>query len=291
MSTLYTHVFPDKDAAASVWCARRYMPGLVDAEVVFKSAGWDGAELPPFRLGMDLYEAIAVDMHAGGHGIKGDDDHPSGMSSAFAYLMRNFAPPEDQDALKHVIRYIDLGDATGTVLGHFPQLSEDEQIFLGTCSLSAVFDRFTRGKDWSIAIDWMAQYLEGELAVQTEKRLLPEVAERCTKIGRVAILDNERVRPSQLLYEKYGMRAVVYKDEYNLGIVRLGNHEERWPTANDFTLAVVEEAEELDEWYVDPRGFLFSRGSDKNRMTTPSNVQPILLVKALNRYLDAEDPR
>ena len=87
MPRIFTHQNPDLDAILSVCMLWHYADAFRGAKVVLVPANWDGASLG--------YGDIAVDLEAGGHGIKGVVDDDGTVHSCFAALMKSSAPAED----------------------------------------------------------------------------------------------------------------------------------------------------------------------------------------------------
>lgn len=76
---IFTHINVDLDATASVWAARYFMANMAGAPVEFRPADWDGAEM--------IQGDIAVDINAGGRGIKGEKGLDGTVHSCFASIM------------------------------------------------------------------------------------------------------------------------------------------------------------------------------------------------------------
>ena len=91
---IFTHVNPDLDALMSVVAARLYYPAARGAEIILKPANWDGAGMDP--------DDIAVDMEAGGRGMKGEKGDGV-VHSCFALIMTKYAPTAECLALAPVI--------------------------------------------------------------------------------------------------------------------------------------------------------------------------------------------
>ena len=101
---IFTHVSVDLDAAGSVWAAKRFIPGADKAEVVFVPANWDGT-------GMDNGD-IAVDIYAGGKGVKGRVSPDGHTHSCFQTILERFALRADKLALCNLTAFIDACDST-----------------------------------------------------------------------------------------------------------------------------------------------------------------------------------
>ncbi len=108
MSKLYTHVNPDLDAHFACWLVKSFIPYMAKAEIVYRGADWDG-------VGMN-HDDMAVDMQAGGHGIKGIQDPDGTVHSCVASLASKYLSAEDQEAIRELISFVDIQDANGSVV-------------------------------------------------------------------------------------------------------------------------------------------------------------------------------
>ena len=100
---VYTHFNLDLDAAASLWFARKFIPGAREAEVLFVSASWDGAGIAEGDL--------ALDISAGGRGIKGETHDDGRVGSCFAALVGMYADATDLEVLRHLVTFVEAQDA------------------------------------------------------------------------------------------------------------------------------------------------------------------------------------
>ena len=129
---VFTHVNPDPDAFCSSWATIRYMLGMQEARLCFKPGHWDGS-------GMN-HDDVAVDMNAGGRGIKGELDGDLRLS-AFSTQMKNHAPANDQYAMNRVIGYVELIDSQGNQVQNMVPEDYREMIWcLGSVSLERVIN-------------------------------------------------------------------------------------------------------------------------------------------------------
>jgi hypothetical protein len=102
---VYTHINVDLDAALSVAAAKEFIPGAREAELVFVPANWDGE-------GMDDGD-LALDIRAGGRGIKGEQCSDTTVGSCLALIVATHASEADQEALSSLVSYVDAQDAHG----------------------------------------------------------------------------------------------------------------------------------------------------------------------------------
>lgn len=278
---IYTHHRPDLDAAASVWCVKTFVPGYEEAEVRFVPANWDGKELEE--------EDLAVDIEAGGKGIKGEKGQNGIVHSAFASLMRRYAPLEDQGALTHLVRFVDLQDSRGSVIRSLGFGKEEQSTLsvLSATSLNAVLRALQAKHDFNdeIIIARMSEIFDGLLETERARRRAQEESNRAFVLpgGIVAIVkEPKELYTNAILFER-GIRVVIYVDGNNIGLVR--SNEEPLRMDHPKIQEVVQKAGEFKEWFAHPAGFLFCRGSRKSPAETPSKVQPDELGEAVNLLL------
>jgi hypothetical protein len=128
---IYTHLNVDLDAVASVWAVQTFIPGAADAEIAFVPANWDG-------VGFETGD-IAVDLNAGGHGIKGKQMPSGAVMSAFDSVMLEYAPIAAQQALAHLRRFVDVQDSTGSVVKTLlPEAPRELQEMFAATGINAV---------------------------------------------------------------------------------------------------------------------------------------------------------
>lgn len=288
--TIFTHFAVDLDAAASVWAAKTFIPGMVDAPVRFVSANWNGNGLAKGDL--------AVDISAGGKGIKGKEDADGTVHSSFASLITTYASDQDQTALAHLIAFIDAQDSRDNAAKWFLQkceadepLSKAEAVW-STTGLNAVL-RALQAIDPhndAVVVQKFGEILTGLLQIGRARQRAIIEAKRAQILngGRVAICqDNQEFATNGILFEQ-GVRAIVYVDGPNLGVIREGSVTIRMD--HPIIRAVVKKAGEKvgdgdDQWFAHPAGFLFCRGSRKAPAETPSRVNPRALAEALDQAL------
>lgn len=214
---IYTHVSVDLDACASVWAAKKYYSGAEKAFVNFRSARWNGAEMKENDL--------ALDIDAGGKGIKGE--HREGVThSCFRLLMEKYAPKEDVEVLEHLILFVDIQDAYGSVVEHFfPESSNYSKKIISLTGINSVLralQAFHQRNDL-IVCEKMGEIFHGMLFTGRSRKRAETEAENAEIIeNKVAITRNARTGTHRRLFEK-GIQAVIYVDGHNLGIVKKNN--------------------------------------------------------------------
>ena len=281
---IFTHVSVDLDAAGSVWAARKFIPGAEKAEVVFVSANWDGAEMQKGDY--------AVDVYAGGKGIKGTKEASGKTHSCFRLILERYALREDQLALRNLTAFIDAGDSTGNAIkALIPNTTAAEQKLLYSVSLGAVFSavrQISPGND-AVAVEWLSRIFDHFLQAGLNQPISLEEAQCIPMRNAVAVAYNKRGAVQNALFEEHGARAIVYVDGNNLGILR--HHDETIRMDHSAIRAVVEAAGETAEWFAHPAGFLFCRGARKAPAKTPSKVKPEDLAEAVRKALAEEDAK
>lgn len=279
---IYTHVHMDMDAASSVWAARSFIPEAAQATLVLKPSDWDGD-------GMEDGD-IAVDLRAGGRGIKGDVDDDGITHSCFAAIIQTYAPYEDQRALQHVVRLVDAIDAQGNAMRFLaPEASLEAQKTLAATGLSAVLRALQAmsGSETYI-MDRMSEILSGMLRNGRARMRASEEADQAELLegDLVAIVRNARYHATNGILFERGVRMIVYVDGCNLGLVR---HEDVLIRTDHATIrSVIAAAGEESEWFAHPAGFLYCRGSRKAPQKTRSRVDPRDLAAAAVRLLHNE---
>jgi len=281
---IFTHVKPDLDALFSVIAARWYIPGARNARIEFRPASWDG-------VGMDDGD-IAVDMEAGGRGMKGHRDDDGTTHSCFALIMTKYAPTGDCLALASIIEYVDTQDAHGNVAKHIiPDAPQETRNMISATSLSARIS-------WLMAIhknniiriierleeDFRGMLIVGYRRLATEEEISDV---ELFADGKVALVINKGKGVTYALYEK-GVRVVVFINRYGMGITR--EQTETLRMDHPEFLKVVEAAgEEIgegdDKWFAHTAGFLFASGTPKSPSAIDSKVDPRALVDVAVKLL------
>lgn len=278
---LYTHFVVDLDAVCSVWAARQFIPGVKDAVVEFRPANWDGNDMAEGDL--------ALDIDAGGRGMKGEKGENGIVHSCFAMIVAKFASPADQSALASLVRFVDAQDAHGSAVKFLaPEASREAQETLAMTSLNAVLRALqaTHPRNDAIVVERMSEILSGMLQAGRARQRAAAEADKAEIVGggKVAIVVNSReFATNGILFEERGVRVIVYVDGHNLGLIRHGDESLRMDHAE--LRAVVEAAGETGEWFAHPAGFLYCRGSRKAPAENPSKVNPRTLAEIAARLL------
>lgn len=279
---VFTHQNIDIDATAGVWAYLRFVPEARDATIVFRSANYDGSDMG--------HDDVAIDLDAGGRGIKGKLDEDGTQHSCFATIVAKFASPEDQAALIPLVTFIDAQDSYGNAFKHLiPGIDDDTLNIVSSVTVSSVLRALqsTNGNNDHSVISKMLMIFDGLFKCYRSRQEAEKEADRAELLadGQVAIVDNSRRYATNGILFNRGVRAIVFIDENNLGVVREGQESFR---ADDPRIrAVVEAAGEVDEWFAHSAGFLFARGTRKAPKFTPSQVNPRDLAQALVEVISA----
>lgn len=283
--TIYTHVNPDLDAACSVWAVRTFIEGYADAGLELVPAGWDGE-------GMGLLD-IAVDIEAGGKGIKGSPRKDGTLGSAFSDLVLMFAPEEDVEILRSVITYVQVQDSQGSVgsflCGKATRSQIEKAKIADQLGLNRIWTLF-RGY-WTDDLVSIGEFgdlvLRGLLLQGRGKRDVSAKADKTLVIGgQVAVVTDHYPGLNGELFNR-GVRVVVYVEGNNLGVCRRASETMRCD--HPAIRKVVREAGEQDEWFSHHAGFLYCWGSRKNPRTAKSRVEVQDLVDGVLTALAVHD--
>lgn len=280
MKRIFTHFNVDLDAVASVWAVKTFISDMAESEVEFKPANWDGSELEEGDM--------AVDISAGGKGIKGETGENGVVHSCFAYIVKKYASDNDQKALTNLVEFIDAQDAHGLAVNYFiPDVANKEKFILAATGINAVLRALqaVHPRNDLLVIERMSEIFTGMLYSGRARQLAEIEAERAEILegGKVAIVKNaKQFATNGILYDK-GIQAIVYIDGNNLGLIR--SNTVKLSMSHPNIVAIVKEAGELNEWFAHSAGFLFCRGSRKAPAETKSKVDPKKLANMLNSLL------
>jgi hypothetical protein len=305
MVTIFTHVNPDLDAAASVWAWTRFFSVIgKEPKVVFVPAAWDGSTMQDGD--------VALDIPAGGKGIKGEKADGGKVLSCFATVMKMVVSEEriQKGLLDPLIEFIDVQDSTGDAFFNIlsPRFSvglptrlsgallepaamtrEDVPTSLRVTGLTAVFRaiaHMAKG-DHQKTIDTFSVILDGMYGEAVDHKQAAEHAKGATWFGKhIALIHNSTPKTSGALFEQ-GARFVVYVDGPNMGVIR--SHAET-THLKGYVLPIVQAmaAQELGEWFFHPAGFLACRGGLKSPVQTPSAIKGEELAAKMARVLNDE---
>jgi hypothetical protein len=268
---IFTHVNVDLDAVASVWFAKRFIYQNFKTKVFFVPAGWGGEELGENDLALDIW--------AGGKGIKGEEDKDGRVHSCFKSLVKNYGDQKISKSLKGLIKYIDQKDFSGTIKA-LNRFGNDRDNFIVLYNSLKLF-RVVHGDD-GIVCSRMLELFDGIFKInQSKKSFLKNIKQSVIPVGKTAIVTT---RDSTISARGYlfnnGYEAVIYTDQNGIGLLVKSGHRADCKEV----LEVVERAGESNEWFAHPAGYLFCRGSRKSPAKNPSKVDPYDIAIAFEKY-------
>lgn len=290
MVTIWTHVRPDLDAVFSVLFVQMFVvPRGAEYELKFVPANWDGKD---WKEG-----DFAVDIEAGGLGLKGVVDSDGTVHSCFASLVAQYASDFDRKALAPLTRFIDVHDSKGSAVRTLaPGLSDQDRDALDFTGLNAVLSAVkatcgnNEGRDHE-TISKMRMIFTGMLKNARSRQKNEDEIDSDPRIEWIG--NNREVvissRPNSMakLFDR-GAQVMVYVDGKNIGIARNGNGRyAHVPMNHPIIKAVVDRYGETD-WFEHSSGFLFCRGSFKSPAQTKSAVPPKELAEAVAMVLEME---
>jgi hypothetical protein len=278
---IFTHLNVDLDAVCSVWAVQCFIPEAQHAQLVFRPADWDGAEMSE--------DDLALDMSAGGRGVKGEKDGDGIIHSCFATIVERHASSDDQSALAKLVRFVDAQDAHGSAVKFLcPDVDSDVQSVFAATGINAVLRALqaVHARNDVLVVDRMSEILTGMLKAGRARQRASVEADKAEVLegGNVAIVWNSReFATNGILFEERGVRVIVYVDGCNLGLIRHSSEALRMD--NPEFRAVVEKVGETSEWFAHPAGFLYCRGSRKAPAKSASNVSPHALAETAVRLI------
>jgi hypothetical protein len=288
---VYTHENVDLDAAASVWFVQTFIAcPYRTAEVRFVSAGWDGAGTEDGDM--------AVDIRAGGRGIKGEERPDGTVGSCFALLVADYAPRLCRDALRSLVELIDAQDAHGQAVEWLaPEASHKAKTVMADTGLNGVLRGFQaelaeHADDDALdglVVERMSEIFSGMLKVGMARQRAKAEADRAELIGdgRVAIVRDKRNMSTNGILFDGGVRVVVCEDGHGISVIR--GRGVSLDMTHPNLLAVIRAAgeeygAEQGKWF-SPRDFLLTTGTRKGPATWTSRVRLEDLAAAAARLL------
>lgn len=284
MRTIFTHIRPDLDAVSSVWFYKRFVLAKdEEAQLVFVPANWKGEEMEEGD--------VALDIEAGGRGVKGVKLPDGRVMSCFASLVEKHGTPEVQEILRPVVEFVDAQDSTGDAflsilegsrfrfLGYdgFDREIRREDIpasirIGGLGSMLRVMERLAKGSD-AETVRRFSEVLDAIYESGVELREADAEAQKAEMIGSVALVASGSKNPH--LHAKVfgrGARVIVRLDGANLCVVRKDTEKRHLGEVVKPFIEKVAPADEAKEWFYHSAGFLAARGTLKAPATTPSRV-------------------
>lgn len=260
---VYTHMSVDIDAVSSVWFASRFMFPGENLDIRFVPANWDGE-------GMEK-EDLALDISAGGKGIKGRIDRDGAVHSCFASLLFNCEDKEAKKVLKTLSYLIDKHDAFGNSGGGN---KKNISAFIGLSIAMRALQ--AKHKNDHMTVSRMFEILDGLYEINLAKEdFRKNIGNYVQPVGKTALLitEGQSATSSRGLFQR-GFDAVVYVDGYSIGLLVKDGYSVNHSELKEFFKKFGEE----DRWYFHPTGYMVSCGTRKSPAKTTSNVDPYKLA-------------
>jgi CRISPR-associated protein Csx3 len=270
--TIHTHQFVDSDAVASLWAYKRYaVPETRETKIEFATAG-EKSDLQSTDIFLDI-----------DGGIKGKKESDGRTHSCFKYLLDLYAPPEEKEALRYLVEYIDRIDSYGPGNLLKPLGAETAKV-VSENTLREILESLRHsnlGTDKNIYSTFepiLNGILErGKLRMSAEQ----EASRAEFPFGTNIAIIRDRKNPfsADLLFER-GAKVVIYTDGNNIGAIR--------KDGESFSLKdLLEEKLGRQEtgWFFHDHGFLAARGTFKNPSSSKSSIEPEKIAEILNKRI------
>lgn len=246
---IYTHRNLDIDAASAVSLFLLIGNHRISS-VKFVEADFDGNEM--------LSEDIAIDIFAGGRGIKGAE-------SAFSEILDLYGDRSYIDCFNNLSRFIDAHDLSGRWTNGFNILGED---IIKIPTILTCFEamKTSYNDDLTLLLSWRA-VIQG-IYKKYKKNI---EAKKETKLAtfpypNIAIIREPAYRETvNNLFRKGTVDFVIYSSGNNLGVIRRNNLN---INLGQFL------KEDLSDWFHHSTGFISCWGSEKAKKSTPANISP-----------------
>jgi len=241
LKKIYTHLSLDLDAASAVSLYLLDNHMLSCEDVVFVPADFDGKDMAT--------EDVAIDIYAGGKGIKG-------TKSAFSTVLNNEVENKYKSAFTNVSYFIDIVDTTHGLSSR--ELPND--------GVPTMLDTFRWLKKSCNSDKYLLQQWSHVISGiwHSHKDYLKAVSAAKTAVweGNVAIIKGiVPLQTSTLLFNS-GAELVVYESGFNMGVMRS-------PKCNVHIGRKLKDF--LPEWFHHPDGFLSCWGTNKAPKDIPSD--------------------
>jgi|GEM_PF-2020689 len=238
---------------------------------------------------MPITKQILSALNAKNCTLLGVLDHHSGEDyTCAAEAVAEFLKLNPDSAYKYLIELAESCDC-GLIL------SEPEYLRLFHISGILAVMRFNGKSDYEILeemyriLDMYIPYLEELLEAERIVEAIPVIS-----VGgySVAVVNKPTNLINQVLFNNKEVDLIIYKDRYNLGIIR--NAEIDMPDLSKLKSIILElleakgKKEEINEWFFHPDGFITARGTRKHPAKTPSVLGTNDLLKALLMLMNPE---
>lgn len=267
---------------AALWATKTYMPEAHTAEFKFVK-----------RFPM-LKEVKQNDLFVGTEDTltKAEKATMNGrMLETFPSIMKKYATEVDRVALidlTHLIQAMHPSKTLGQSLA--PNATKESKSVISHMMLDSTLcwlkSLYPHGGD--IHYSRMSENFEGMLKVGRNRLQVQDAAAKTELMhgGRIAMTSRAPFSPVHIaLFSDHGVRAIIYTDGYNLGLLR--NPSERFKLDDPSIYTLIDNAGERGEWTLTPQGGLLSRGTADNRKLEHSRVNKFKLADAVATLLDS----
>ncbi|NCT00067.1 hypothetical protein GW765_03770 [Candidatus Parcubacteria bacterium] len=288
---IYTHANGDLDSFSSVWIMKRRHSLYENAKVVFVSADWDGEGMKEGDKALDIY--------AGGKGIKGRVDSENNVHSCFAVLVESYCSPEEQKALSSLVRFVDIQDSGHSAVFKLAQgLDHGAKEILAGTSISAILKGFKSlypDNDKKV-MKMMFKVLDGLFAMKmVDPPLSIEEGLKSTHIfssGNVAIIEGDSRKKTlrKHLFSK-GVKVVIYNTGKSIALFRNPGFPSINLDSKEVRQVLVKAGEEISltgekgKWFLHKNGFMLAWGTKKAPSEFSSKANAMDLAKAMDKTL------
>lgn len=279
---IYTHIRPDLDACASVWALRKFNRDFNKAVVEFVPANWDGSWMKPGDM--------ALDIDAGGKGVKGHVDENGTVHSCFVTIMAKYAHEHARSCLEPLMSFIDSQDSYGNAYKHMlgPNVDKEVLAVLSATGLNAVFRALERdnGNDSHMLLYDMSVVFNGFFESGQMRAIAKSEAKSAeiVSFGKsvVAVIKDSRSMGTQFELFDQGVDAVIYVDGMNMGLVMNSDilRRQSIKAGGDEVMDLIVKANEVGDWFVHPAGFLCAHGTKKAPAKKMSVIRPFDLARS-----------
>ena len=291
---IYTHQNVDLDAIFSVWFVIKFMfPGF-EYELVFVPASYDGKEIGE--------NDIAVDIEAGGKGIKGSIDNDGFHHSSFYTLFKKTRLSSSvHQALFPLVNIIDQKDVYGKIklapeIIRLDKRSNNSLDSAMAVSLSLqAFQAQYENNDHEVCrvmLDLISGLFKRITDSKTEQA---EVERKSFSCGYVFVVEtSKRISTAKNVFNNPNNKAYIYVNtkEKSMGVYLSDDlyHKDGFRLRLSDVKKIIEKYGEKigkgkNEWFLHENGFLLSWGTRKDTRDIPSKIRPEELAFEVNKLI------
>ena len=273
---LYTHVYVDLDNVFCLWVWKRFVNSRTRHK--FVPASWNG------RLRKGDY---ALDLEAGGRGIKGEKSPGGQVSSASAIVVSRFCGEQIQKLLAPMVEYVDAQDRSGNAAKALG-VDGNARIALTAMGINTILRalKLAYPNDDEAVVEEMFKHIDLIYSmIIAEKVTAPQEAKRAEWFSKdVAILRNPTTEITTTCVMKKGAKVVVIVDGNNL-LMNRNNIIKVMRNIRMDHLQIWDVVSREEGWWHTEDGRSISRGSKRNPASTPSRFTEYDLAKLVSVLL------